>query len=37
MTELAASIPKTCGYLTDDNDKIKKSKSHTKVCHKTKT
>ena len=31
MTEFAALRPKTCNYLTDDNDEIKKQKAQGKV------
>ena len=35
MTAFAALRPKTYSYLTDGNDKSKKSKRHKKVGHKT--
>ena len=37
MAEFAALRSETFSYLTDDNDKNKKSKRHKKVCHRKKT
>ena len=34
MTEFSVSRAKTYSYLTDNNEEIKKSKRHKKVCQK---
>ena len=37
MAEFVALRSETFSYLTDDNEKNKKSKRHKKVCHRKKT